>query len=164
MKNALRFLIPFCLLPATLLTGCYTLYVQPESGPMASITFDKDSSLRFSIATYVNPSDCSGGRIFVSPILDENSTTRRFVAGKSVSLSFDADLGTSPGYQSINFHGCDRTITFTPVDGERYRAQFNGMCQLRILKADGTPLRANEYQNRKWIRPFSGSGAFCEAL
>jgi hypothetical protein len=156
--------LSICFLASLLLTGCYTLHVQPQSGPVATITFEKDSTFKYSVATYVNASDCSGGRIIVSPILDQNSTTLKFVAGKSIALSFNGDMGASASSQDITFFGCDSTIVFTPISKETYRSLFSasgGKCQLELLKADGTPLHPDEYQTRQWIRPAFDTGSFC---
>jgi len=156
-----------CLFTPLLLTGCYTPYIQPQSGSVATIAIEKDSSFNYSVSTYVNPSDCSGGRIIVSPISENKSTTLKFLAGKPIALSFDGDRGVSIGPTGATFHGCDRTIILTPVAGEAYRALFtveNGVCQLNFLKANGAPLRPSEYQTRQWIRPTFDTGSFCKEL
>lgn len=163
----MKLLVLTGLLATVMLTGCYTLYVDPATGPTAAITFEKDFLPKSSVATYINAEDCSGGRIIVSPILDRTpSMTKNFTSGKPVSLSFGADLGGSVSAQGMTFYGCNRTITFTPLEGEKYRASFSassGQCELRIRKSDGTRLRPDEYRMRQWIRPFLDTGSFCQS-
>lgn len=161
------------------LFSCYSRYVEPKSGPVASILFVKHTEHNSSVNSYINAENCSGGRPRVLTPHDTKDIKLNVPAGKAFSFSMSADLGisisptvTSGGAGAkVNFQGCNPTVTFIPKEGEAYIARFipptkfKG-CQIEVVKQvtteSGIVEKSVEIRLRRWKRGFVESSSWCD--
>lgn len=161
----MNLLPPATVLTVAMLAGCANTYVEPTSGPIAKITFDMDRSPESWVTTYADPETCSG-RIF---LLHESkgvptTATKTFAAGKAVTFSLGALMGTRPVTFGAGFTICNVSITFTPLAGVDYRASLSStgaLCRGAFRRTDGIALQTSEYRVRTWKRAHLESGSFC---
>lgn len=153
-----------------LLTSCAIGYVEPATGPAATIHFDKSNGVQYAVQTYENASDCSGGRRLAVKTTDGTEAVK-FPANKELSLTFSVDNSHSTefvnGRLATVYRYCMITISFQAEGGATYYSRFDNAsgigCSILLTKREagsdeGKPV---PFKKRNWIRGFSESSSFC---
>lgn len=151
------------------LSGCYTSYIGPVSGNLATLTIEKnDNYINFVSNTYVEARSCTGRLVLLAPLDKVPSKDFRIYAGKELSINLSLDLSWRSVGGGVEFKGCSVTGTFTPESDGNYLAKITVergeelFCRLVLQeKSNEGGFRDIEFEARQWKRANTDSGSWC---
>lgn len=148
-----------------LTTGCVNFYVEPASGPMATVTFNNSTNAAMWVNSYANEQKCTGSQV-IGMFNSGANVTVKVKAG--IPAIFSLAYIHSTGYEHTT---CTLMPTFTPKENERYliRIQLGpeeNICSLSMFRLHGVNqlVEFNDVFMRKNKKPIVESQGFCEEL
>ena len=164
----LRLVMPL-VVPVAFLTSCYTPYRGVQAEDRATLTVHNATPRKLSVSIYRDATECTGREKLAPMLIGGEERTTYVDTHHELAMSFGQDLGVEGGYHSINLIGCVSAISFTPKPGRSYvlevGANASNPCALTLDETSASGGRhqvpASEVSVRKYLTPFSETGAFC---
>jgi len=153
---------------AMLLAGCGTAYVAPSDGPTANLAITMAGGVLQTAAIYSRAEDCTG-----SQFIGEIGPDGRMVvirAGTPISFIMGANNPRSNA-TGLSVKSCTIVLTFTPVQGHSYFAnyqfsEYEGKCTAEItetVQGSSSRTRVNAIA-RKYVTPLTASSPACTPI